>query len=70
MCALEAQRQMLLKNSPSTPIRIFRNVSEDNKLTFSLVIDGATDELNISSINKICPQGVFEIVEEEETHEL
>jgi len=65
LCILEAQRQLGKVGLSDTPVRVLRDASSSN-LYFHLVIyEEALENLNLEEIVKICPTGVFEIIEEE-----
>jgi len=65
LCVLEAQRQLGKVGLSNSSIRILRDATSSN-LYFHVVIDDEVlDKINLDQIVKICPTGVFEIVEEE-----
>lgn len=65
LCVLEAQRQFGKIGLSDSPIRVLRDVNSSN-LYFHVVIDDELlDKINLEEILKICPTGVFEIIEEE-----
>jgi hypothetical protein len=66
LCILEAQRQLGKVGLSDSPIRILRDSSSSN-LYFHVVIDEELlGKINLEEISKICPTGVFEIIEEED----
>lgn len=67
LCTLEAQRQLKKIGLEGAPIRILKTKKENNGyLEYSIDIDPRINDLNIEKIKKICPTGVFEIMEEEQ----
>lgn len=66
LCVREAQAQMKKVGLEGSPVRIFRGRSGKGKTTFSIDIDPSTKDLDIKSIEKICPTLVFTIEDEEE----
>jgi len=65
LCILEAQRQLGKAGLSDSPIRILRDTTTSN-LYFHVVIDEELlEKINLDEIVKICPTGVFEIIEEE-----
>lgn len=65
LCVLEAQRQFGKIGLSDSPIRILRDATSSN-LYFHVVVDDETiGKVDLDQIVKICPTGVFEIVEEE-----
>jgi hypothetical protein len=65
MCVLEAQRQLKKVGLSNSPIRILRDVAGSN-LYFHVEIEDHIKSLNLEEILKICPTGVFELVEEQD----
>jgi NAD-dependent dihydropyrimidine dehydrogenase PreA subunit len=65
LCVLEAQRQLKRVGLSNSPIRILRDATGSN-LYFHIEMDESLNKLNIEEIFKICPTGVFEIMEEQD----
>jgi hypothetical protein len=65
LCVFEAQRQLGKVGLSDTPIRVLKDANSSN-LYFHIVLDDdMLYKINLEEIVKICPTGVFEIVEEE-----
>jgi hypothetical protein len=65
LCVLESQRQLNKVGLSDSPIRVLRDVNSAN-LYFHIVVDeDLLEKINLNEIVKICPTGVFEIIEEE-----
>jgi hypothetical protein len=65
MCVFEAQRQLGQIGLTNSPIRILRDATNSN-LYFHVEIDDSLDNLKVEEVLKICPTGVFEILEIED----
>ena len=65
MCVLEAQRQLKKVGLSNSPIRILRDVAGSN-LYFHVEIEDHLKNLDLEEILKICPTGVFELIEEQD----
>ena len=63
MCVYEAQRQMDKLGLEGSFIRIFRDGAK-----FSVVLDPQVNTLDVEKIKSVCPQDLFEVLEE--GHEL
>lgn len=67
LCVLEAQRQLSVVGIEESLIRIFRDTDKKtNKPLFCIELDPRVNELDIACIKQICPEGVFEVTEEEQ----
>ncbi len=65
LCVYEAQRQLGRVGLSDSPIRILRDATTSN-LYFHVVLDeDLLEKLDLNEITKICPTGVFEVLEEE-----
>jgi NAD-dependent dihydropyrimidine dehydrogenase PreA subunit len=62
LCVLEAQRQLERVGLSDSPIRIFKDTTQNN-VYFHVDIDNSVEKLDFKEIMKVCPTGVFEIVE-------
>jgi len=63
---MEAQRQLKKVGLSDSPIRILRDNTSSN-LYFYVELNGSLlTKLNINEIFKVCPTGVFEIIEEQD----
>lgn len=62
LCILEAQRQMGVVGLTNSPIRILKDISGTN-LYFQVEVDESISKLKLEEFIKICPTGVFEIME-------
>jgi len=66
LCVMEAQRQLKKVGLSDSPIRILRDNTSSN-LYFYVELNGSLlTKLNINEIFKVCPTGVFEIIEEQD----
>lgn len=65
LCVLEVQRQLGKIGLTDAPIRILRDTSKST-VYFHVDIDPSVNTMNLKEILKICPTGVFEIIEEED----
>lgn len=65
LCVLEVQRQLKRAGLTDAPIRILRDSSKSS-VYFHVDIDNSVNNLNLKEIIKVCPTGVFEILEEED----
>lgn len=66
LCVMEAQRQLKKVGLSDSPIRILRDNTSSN-LYFYVDLNGSLlTKLNINEIFKVCPTGVFEIIEEQD----
>ena len=63
LCIFEAQRQLAKVGLEDALIRIFK---DETGINFSIDMDPRVHSLDINQIKKICPTGVFEIVEEDQ----
>jgi len=66
LCILEAQRQLSKVGLTDSPIRILRDTSSANLFFHVVIDDDYLNKINLDEIVKICPTGVFEIIEEED----
>ncbi len=66
LCVIEAQRQLGRLGLEGSPIRIFRELNEKEKIVYSVEIDPRVNKLDIEKIEKLCPTLVFTIEEESE----
>lgn len=57
MCVLECQQQLKVAGFEGSCIRILRNLKDGTK--FVVNVDPRVEELDIKSIVKACPKGVF-----------
>jgi NAD-dependent dihydropyrimidine dehydrogenase PreA subunit len=65
LCIHEAQRQLGKIGLSDSPLRILRDATTSN-LYFHVVLDeDLLEKINLEEIVKICPTGVFEVLEEE-----
>jgi hypothetical protein len=61
LCILEAQRQLGRVGTEDAPIRIFRDLEqEDDGPAFSIEIDPRINSLDTEKIRNICPRDVLE----------
>lgn len=65
LCLLEAQRQLQRVGLTDSPIRILRDSSKST-VYFHVDLDPTINKLDLNEIVKVCPTGVFEILEEED----
>jgi NAD-dependent dihydropyrimidine dehydrogenase PreA subunit len=65
LCVYEAQRQLGKIGLSDSPIRIMRDTNSSNLYFHVVIEEELLEKLNLEEIVKICPTGVFEIIEEE-----
>ena len=70
LCVFEAQRQLKKVGLEGSLIRVFKDHDQKIGTTYRVVMDTNVNRLNIEKISKICPFKVFELVEEDASHDL
>lgn len=66
LCVFEAQRQLSKVGLEGSFIRIFREPEKNTGfLKFSIDLDPQVEKLDLEKIKSVCPNGVFDIIEEE-----
>lgn len=61
---MEAQRQLKKVGLTDTPIRILRDNTSSNLYFFVEIDETLIKKIDIDEIYKVCPTGVFELVED------
>lgn len=64
LCVMEAQRQLKKVGLTDTPIRILRDNTSSNLYFYVEIDESSIKKIDINEIYKVCPTGVFEIVED------
>jgi len=65
LCVYEVQQQLKNIGLEGSAIRIFRNLAKNpNGIEFIVEIDPSVTKLNLEKIKNICPNKVFNIVEQ------
>jgi hypothetical protein len=64
LCVMEAQRQLKKVGLTDTPIRILRDNTSSNLYFYVEIDEILIKKIDINEIYKVCPTGVFEIVED------
>jgi len=63
---MEAQRQLKRVGLSDAPIRILRDNTSSNLYFYVELNESLLTKLNVNEIFKVCPTGVFEIIEEQD----
>lgn len=66
LCVFEVQRQLGKVGLEGSPIRVFREKGEKEKIVYTIDIDPSVSKLNVERIESVCPTMVFTIEEESE----
>jgi len=66
LCVMEAQRQLKRVGLSDAPIRILRDNTSSNLYFYVELNESLLTKLNVNEIFKVCPTGVFEIIEEQD----
>jgi NAD-dependent dihydropyrimidine dehydrogenase PreA subunit len=64
LCVMEAQRQLKRVGLSDAPIRILRDNTSSNLYFYVELNENQLKKLDINEIFKVCPSGVFEVIEE------
>ncbi|MBI2414295.1 hypothetical protein HYV31_00415 [candidate division WWE3 bacterium] len=64
LCVFEVQRQLGKIGLEGSPIRVFREKGEKEKIVYTIGIDPSVNKLDVEKIEGVCPTMVFTIEDE------